>query len=152
MKDRLNIVPMNEVHLDEVLSIDESYSTSPWSRELFAREFENRFSYNFVLKYDNEIIGFSNFWVLFEVVELNNIALKARFRGQGFGSYFLQFIIESSKVLNAKKIFLEVKEDNFAAYKLYEKCGFVSIGVRKKYYSDGKDAILMEKVIIQNQP
>ena len=30
---------------------------------------------------------------------------------------------------------------------LYKKYGFVSIGVRKKYYSDGKDAILMEKML-----
>ena len=147
MKDKLNIIPMDEGHLDEVLLIEESYSANPWSRELFSREFNSRFSYNFVLKYDNEIAGFSNFWMLFEVVELNNIAVKDKFRGRGFGSYLLQFIIEASRVFNAKKIFLEVKENNFPAIMLYEKKGFVNIGIRKKYYSDGKDAILMEKVI-----
>ena len=147
MRDRLSIVPMDETHLDDVLLIEESYSTSPWSRELFAREFNNRFSYNFILKFDDNIIGFSNFWVLFEVVELNNIALENTFRGQGLGKYFLQFIVESSKVLNAKKIFLEVKEDNLPAYNLYKKSGFIDIGVRKQYYSDGKDAILMEKML-----
>ena len=141
------IVPMEECHLDDVLIIENGYSANPWSRELFIRELENRFSYNFILKNLNNIIGFTNFWALFEVIELNNIALKEECRGKGFGSKFLEFIIESSKVLNAKRIFLEVSNNNLAAYNLYRKTGFIDIGIRKKYYKNGSDAILMEKIL-----
>ena len=42
-------------------------------------------------------------------------------------------------------ITLEVRENNFAATRLYEKLDFQVVGRRKKYYENKFDAIIMTK-------
>ncbi len=146
-ESNVSIVPMTDEHLDEIVEIDNEYSTKPWSREIFLKELLHNFSYNFTLLYSSEIAGFANFWCIYDVIELNNFAIKSSFRNRGLGRGFLKFIIKISSFLKAKKIFLEVKSDNLPAFNLYSSEGFKKIGIRKKYYSDGNDAILMEKLI-----
>ena len=46
---------------------------------------------------------------------------------------------------NLKKIFLEVRKSNIPAINAYKKAGFNQISVRKKYYSDGEDALILIK-------
>ena len=48
-------------------------------------------------------------------------------------------------VANGREILLEVNSENFAAIGLYKKKGFINFAVRKRYYPDGNDAILMKK-------
>ncbi len=146
-QDKVSILPMTEAHIDDVSEIDESYSTAPWSRDLFLKELEHIFSYNFVMFFERELTGFMNFWVIGECLELNNFAIRDNYRGKGLGKYFLMFLIETGKILNVSKIFLEVKEDNLNAFELYKKFDFIVSGVRKKYYSDGSDAVLMERIL-----
>ena len=47
--------------------------------------------------------------------------------------------------------FLEVRASNAAACRLYSKMGFEEVGIRKGYYSDGEDALLMEKRLVNNE-
>ncbi len=147
LENNILIVPTTEEHLDDIVEIDEEYSTKPWGKALFVAELTHRFSYNFTLIYFDNVAGFANFWYVCDVIELNNFAIKSNFRNKGLGRKFLKFIIKVSLFLKAKKIFLEVKEDNFAAIKLYEEEDFKKIGIRSRYYSDGKDAILMERLL-----
>lgn len=46
---------------------------------------------------------------------------------------------------SCKLITLEVNEKNLAAIHLYEKCGFKTIGTRKKYYNNTFDAYIMTR-------
>ncbi len=134
------IRPMTDDDIDDVLDI-----VNNWSRNLFFEEINNPFSYNFVLASNNIIVGYLNFWVVPDGIELNNIAIHENYRGKGYGKLLLQFLIECGKVFKSEKIFLEVKEDNLIAQKLYKKYGFKEIYIRKNYYSDNKDAIVMER-------
>ncbi len=147
MLNQISIVPLIESYLDDIISIEEDYSTDPWTRETFIREISNYFSYNFALKLGSNVIGYANFWFVTDFIELNNIAIDKNLRGRGIGKYFLQFIINVSNHLNAKKIFLEVKEGNYRALNLYKSFNFEVINIRKKYYKDGSNAILMEKIL-----
>ena len=45
----------------------------------------------------------------------------------------------------AREIFLEVREDNPVARGVYQHFGFEEIGVRRRYYDDGTDAIMMRR-------
>ena len=42
---------------------------------------------------------------------------------------------------------LEVRRSNYVAIHLYEQCGFLSAGIRKNYYADSEDAVLMTRKI-----
>jgi ribosomal-protein-alanine N-acetyltransferase len=48
-----------------------------------------------------------------------------------------------------RRIFLEVSDRNPAAQALYAKAGYTMAGRRARYYSDGSDALVMEKTFAQ---
>ena len=56
-------------------------------------------------------------------------------------------MIDLAISLNLKIINLEVRESNISAIKLYKKFGFEVCGLRKKYYNNTENAILMKKAL-----
>lgn len=92
------------------------------------------------------LIGVSSYLVASKVcdeAEIERIAVLEEYRGQGLGHQILQFALEKLKATGATQFFLEVRASNKAAIRLYEGCGFVSNGLRRGYYDDGQDAVLM---------
>lgn len=112
-----------------------------WSYNTLKQDFENGNSKYFVAKNDNEIIGFAGIVAIFDEVDIMNIVVKKNKRNLGIGSLLLEKIIEFSK--DYTYITLEVNIQNTPAIKLYKKYGFKQVGLRKKYYNNQDDAILM---------
>ena len=56
----------------------------------------------------------------------------------------LQFVIREAKKNNIFKLQLEVRQSNSVAIALYAQLGFVQVAVRKKYYQDNEDAVVMD--------
>lgn len=79
-----------------------------------------------------------NFWEIFQIV------IDEQYQRQGLASQLLKFIIAQAQQKQIQKIELEVRASNFSAITLYEKAGFIRVGIRKKYYSNGEDAVLMD--------
>jgi [ribosomal protein S18]-alanine N-acetyltransferase len=75
---------------------------------------------------------------------LVSIAVIPASRKKGVGQALLDHLLERLETGSLK---LEVRRSNKAALDLYRKNGFVQSGVAHSYYTDGEDAILMEKVI-----
>lgn len=98
-----------------------------------------------------EIVASENGFIVWRTVldeaELISVGVHPDARGGGIAIAMLGIMENEVKKIGAKKIFLEVSHINTPAIKLYEKCGFTTFGTRKKYYSDGTDAILMSKEI-----
>lgn len=72
-----------------------------------------------------------------------NIVVKKDKRQEGIGSKLLNEIFEIAKQQKAQSITLEVNENNQPAIKLYQKFGFEQVGLRKKYYHNKDNAIIM---------
>ena len=74
---------------------------------------------------------------------LHMIAIKEEYRNLGIGNellnYFEKIIAESSKA------FLVVSDFNPKAKKLYEKCGYIEVGVIPNLYKSGVTEFLMMK-------
>ncbi|NVO99472.1 GNAT family N-acetyltransferase, partial [Photobacterium damselae subsp. damselae] len=65
---------------------------------------------------------------------------------KGYGRILLEGFIEQLEAKQAEEIWLEVRESNVSAYKLYEDVGFNEINRRVGYYpsQDGReDALIM---------
>lgn len=75
---------------------------------------------------------------------LVSIAVLPESRKKGVGQALLDRLIEKMETGSLK---LEVRRSNAAAIELYRKNGFVRTGVAHSYYTDGEDAIQMEKAI-----
>jgi ribosomal-protein-alanine N-acetyltransferase len=75
--------------------------------------------------------------------EIENIAISAAARRRGFGSHLLGESLNRMRARGGRRIFLEVRESNEAAHKLYEKWAFEQVGRRKNYYQDPiEDALI----------
>ena len=67
--------------------------------------------------------------------------VKEELQGKKIGQELLKFSLEELKKDEVKRITLEVKESNLKARKIYEKCGFINVGIRPRYYKD-EDGII----------
>ena len=87
--------------------------------------------------------GYAIGWNVGDEAELARVGIHPSLRGQGFGNQVTKALLEVLRERAVKKVFLEVRESNLAAHKLYEKSGFVEVGQRLNYYADGETAIIM---------
>ena len=81
-----------------------------------------------------------------DCVDIIAIGTHSDWRRRGFGRIMLGHLISVTEQQHVEKILLEVAADNMPARRLYDSCGFVEIGCRKKYYKRGEtrcDAIIM---------
>ena len=118
-----------------------------WSYNILKQELENDKSKYFVAKQENEIVGFAGVMLIIDEVNIMNIVVRKNKRKLGIGSLLLNEIIRFSKIHSAASITLEVNGKNITAIKLYEKYGFKQVGLRKKYYNNEDNAILMDLVL-----
>ena len=114
-----------------------------WNYSVFKSELESDSSHYLVVKDNSKIIGFAGIKVTVPDCDIMNIVVKKDFRNQGIGSLLLKELINLSKSLNVKNLFLEVNQRNTPAILLYNKFGFKKISTRKNYYKDN-NAIVMK--------
>ena len=78
--------------------------------------------------------------------ELLKIAVDKQLRRKGVGALLMATVLEHAAEKAFESVFLEVRESNTAAIKLYEKYSFKVIRVRKDYYNDPvEDALIMNR-------
>jgi ribosomal-protein-alanine N-acetyltransferase len=91
------------------------------------------------------VLGYVNLWIDDDKAQINSLVILKELRNKGYGFRFFNFLFRKLDELRVKEITLEVRPSNLAAMKLYEKCGFNQVAVRKNYYNNGEDALLMYK-------
>lgn len=116
-----------------------------WSIDILKNDFKDINSKYIVAKVDNEIVGFAGIKVILDEADIMNIVVRNDKRNLGIGSILLEKLIEIVQNQGCSFITLEVNEHNNPAIYLYEKYHFERIGLRKKYYNNTDDAIIMKK-------
>lgn len=111
------------------------------------------FKYNPYINYllyekDDKVVGFLNYSLIYDRIEINQFEVLINYQKQGIGSKLLEYLIEIAKENNSKNITLEVRCNNEKAIGLYHKFGFESQAIRSSYY-DGIDGILMKKEMVE---
>lgn len=147
MRSNIKIRKMTIEDLDGVMEVEEKSFTIPWSRQSFEEElFHNKYAVYNIATYHNKIVGYIGMWKVVDEVNITNVAVHPEYRSLGIGSALLGEVIKIANVMNMVNIYLEVRQSNLLAQKLYEKFGFQKVGRRKQYYSDNReDALLMTK-------
>ena len=149
--EKVTIQEMDVKDLDEVLIIETSASSTPWSKNMFAGEMQNLLSRCFVIKIEvksgHPIIGFICFRNMAEESELLNIAVHPQYRRLGVGTKLMQSYIDFSSQRGIKTFYLEVNSSNQPAIHLYQLFSYQSSGRRKRFYQGKFDALLMMKKV-----
>ncbi|MGE0446701.1 MAG: ribosomal protein S18-alanine N-acetyltransferase [Vicinamibacterales bacterium] len=135
-----------EADLDGVLDVEAESFTNPWTREMYAWELQNRaVCHIYVVRLPEcPVAGFCAFWLVFDEIHINNIAMRPAFRGRGIGTALMHHVLAEGRARGARRATLEVRASNEAARRLYERLGFYVAGARKNYYSQPvEDALIL---------
>ena len=103
----------------------------------------NPYSHYLLFIDNNKILGFINYYLMYERIEIANFNVLEEYQNKKIGSKLLDYLINEyyGKVDN---ITLEVRCNNDKAIHLYKKKGFVEVAILKNYYN-GVDGILLDR-------
>ena len=146
----ISIEQMNEHDLLEVCEIEATTDLSAWGWDAYHNELQSgEHSIMLVARVDSAFHGFgvAGFIVARLIageLHVNNIGVRPQLRARRIGSSLLRTALARAKEKGAAVAHLEVRAGNQAAQRLYQSCGFVVVGRRRKYYrKPSEDALLM---------
>lgn len=145
MKKRIRVLPMKPEHLSQVMAIEKTSFSSPWSMSTYYREITaNPYATYIVAMVGDSVVGYAGRWLVLDESHVTNIAVSAMWRRQGIGRKLLDHMLRSSLDQGANRMTLEVRPSNQGARRLYEEFDFYVAGRRRAYYTDdGEDALIM---------
>ncbi|VVM17823.1 Isocitrate dehydrogenase [NADP] (EC [uncultured Gammaproteobacteria bacterium] len=133
--------------IEDVLVIERLAYKIPWNKAKFTHSLHNPNTVACLIFKDNQVLGYSIALRASKVADLLNICIHPDYQHQGLGKKLFVYQLQASGV---KEVFIEVRTSNHSALSFYKKLRFEAINTRKKYYSDGEDAIIL-RFITDNQ-
>lgn len=142
----MTIVPMKESHVWQVAELEKLCFSDPWSEKSVASELTNPLSLWLVALEGELVAGYVGSQTVLDETDMMNIAVHPDYRRRGMGESLVNALVEELKDRGSRCLTLEVRSSNAPARSLYEKMGFVQIGLRKNYYRNPKeDACILRK-------
>ena len=130
--------------ISAIVEIEAEQFSTPFKEKDFLDILNSEISNVLVVKANGVLCGYVSFTVIIDECQIINFATKEEFKRQGVGSFVMQSLFEHCEPQGVIKYFLEVRESNNAAISLYEKYGFVPVGISKNHFSAPREnAILM---------
>lgn len=137
---------MNASDVAVVAEIENLVQSHPWTKKQF-EDSVNTYQVT-VIEQQGQVVGFCILQPVLDEANLLLMAVHPSQQGKGMGYQLLEASLAMLKN-DPVQVFLEVRESNIAAIKLYEKSDFHQIDMRKNYYpkADGSQehAIIMVK-------
>ena len=147
----IELLPMNEHDIDEVLRIEYQQYAYPWSRANFTDSIVSGYSC-WVCRIGGELVGYFIVVLAVDDAHLLNICVSPKRQGLGFGARLLRHAATTARQNGATTLLLEVRPSNQRALELYRHYGFQQIGLRRGYYpADGgrEDALVMAQSLAE---
>ncbi|MCL5122925.1 MAG: ribosomal protein S18-alanine N-acetyltransferase [Deltaproteobacteria bacterium] len=145
-EDLVTALPMSSEDLPEAMAIERTTIYSPWSEYMFQTEINQKNLGLITFRIKGQLVGYFCFWKVLDEAHLLNLSIHVDFRGKGLGTFLMKYLEQICINMDISSILLEVAKTNYSAINLYNKCGFVRIGMRNKFYPEtGDDAIVMRK-------
>lgn len=132
-------------HIDARTRGDAAWSAKQWKPYLVPGRAFGAFD-------GDRLKGFAVFRCVLDEAELLYIAVRPSDRRQKIAKKLLRHGLNALATRAIQTVFLEVKESNIPAHKLYQRFGFLRFGRREKYYRDGSTALLMRCALDPKEP
>ena len=169
--DPIAVAPMIPDDLDEVMRLERQCFTDPWSRHMYLSDLTtNEAATYLVVRHGDAgtrgrgeaqavedglavspslhvaaspILAYGGLWLLLDEAHIATVASHPDWRGCGLGQWLMLALLDAAMARGAASSTLEVRAGNLPARHLYEKLGYEVTGVRKRYYRDGEDGLIM---------
>lgn len=142
----LELVKMERRHLRDVLEIENAVYPKPWTQRVFADEIDlmHRGERLYLVgRIGREVAGYCGLLFIDDAAHVTNIAVAPTWQHRGVATEMLLELAWRAREVGSAALTLEVRHTNQAARALYSRFGFAPAGVRKRYYENTDDAIVM---------
>jgi len=142
----INIKKINSKNSNSCYELDLK-SIKHWNQNQWEDELKKEYITAMGIYLNDLIIGVCVFHKIYDEAEIRYLSVHPSYKRRGLGKKLIYKIFKECKNKKIKRIFLEVSLNNKQALKFYDYLGFETIGIRRKYYKDGSDALLKEKML-----
>ncbi len=129
--------------IERIAAIEAESFSCPWPAADFRREMENSWARLWVGEADSGVAGYLLAWFIPPQAELHKVAVAEGFRRQGVAVALLDHMLAEARQGGVETVWLEVREGNRAAIRLYERTGFLRAGRRRDYYQGPREDALV---------
>ncbi|MCI7352281.1 MAG: ribosomal protein S18-alanine N-acetyltransferase [[Actinobacillus] rossii] len=128
-----HISPIQEKDFEQLFDIEQAAHLVPWSMGTLKNNMGERYL-NLKIECNDQIVGFAICQTVLDEATLFNIAIHPNYQGQKLGFTLLNALIEQLRNKGILTLWLEVRDSNQNAIRLYEKLNFNEVDIRKNYY------------------
>lgn len=121
-----------------------------WTKGMLLSSIRQPSTYVWIVKNRqlSEIVAYAVLYLAGDEGDIANIAVLPAFRHRGIGGALLDRMVQSACAAGAATLYLEVRQSNASAIRLYRSRGFAEIGKRRNYYKNPReDALLMARTL-----
>lgn len=130
--------------IEAVSAIEAKAFSMPWSAKDFEQLIEDEKSLYLVAESDGQVVGCCGVTNACGEGNINNVVVEEAYRGKGIAYFMMQELLRLGREFGIQEFTLEVRVSNTPAIHLYEKLGFVSEGIRPRFYEHPiEDAMIM---------
>ncbi len=140
--------PAVAADLPEIAAIERVSYGDPWPAGAFASLPDNPRVFFTVARQDvrGALVGYVVAWYVLDEGELANLTITPSLRKRGMGGMLLDAMLIDASSRGVADIYLEVRESNVAARRLYVTRGFEEVGRRTAYYrTPVEDALVLRR-------
>lgn len=139
----MEIIFADESHIGDIVNIENVCFEHPWSETSVKSHVMGKSNVTLLCTENKTVAGYAGMTMVLDEGQIMNIAVLPDFRGRGFGDALVTALKKCCDEYGLNFMTLEVRASNTPALRLYEKHGFLRVGLRKKYYGGVEDAVLM---------
>ena len=137
---------MTADHVAQVAALEAICFHDPWSENSVGSELTNPLSLWLVALDGDRVAGYVGSQSVMGESDMMNVAVHPDYRRQGIAEKLCLALVDALKEKGNHCLTLEVRASNEPAKALYEKLGFIQVGLRKNYYRNPKeDACILRK-------
>lgn len=135
------IVRIREMRIEDAAAaaqMEAEIFSRPWTEADFRSSLALQDVYYKVAEHKEtgKIVGYCGCYRSFEEGNITNMAVKSSVRRQGIADSLLDAVLECGMQMGIETFWLEVRESNEPAIRLYQKFGFEQVGIRRNFYAD----------------
>lgn len=134
--------------IEKIVKLEEDIFGESLGYEMLSEEIDNPLIWFRVIEVNNDVIGYIGGYFFMEDGEILNFLIEEEYQHLGYGTQLFNSIMDEASLIGIKRVTLEVRRSNQKGLNFYKKHNFKEISVRKHYYKNGEDAIVMMKELV----
>jgi len=134
-------------HIPQIEALEQRCFSVPWTPEQLRSQLKDaQHEFLAAVSSAGRVLGYVGMMYVLDEGYISNVAVDPELRRRGIADALIDRLAARCGEHALSFVTLEVRAGNTPAIALYEKHGFVRVGLRKNYYDKPKeDAILMTK-------